>query len=254
MNDFLADDLFAEEREAGRTKRKTQYRIKKKRRMSPSEKNKRNRTRRRSDADRKKLNKELRRKTKLDRNFRENKKRYNESWRAKNVKKKPKRPKRTKRKPSRSRRRASIGFSLPFNLEFLYQGIPAYLMSLSEMFDAVNIYVEGETSFVVDLNQFLDNTEWYDEDDFDLFLALIDNSYAVLDEHPDDSWSEYTLDERDPPAKSKIDKQAFNKYNAPELMGQLLAVLNKNGLDDTVKELKSMRVPQIVNSAWNDRE
>ena len=78
-------------------------------------------------------------------------------------------------------------------------------MSLSEMFDAINIYVEGESAIVVDLNQFLNNTEWYDQDDLELFLDMVDESYAVLDEDPQDAWSEFTLDELDPPAKRKVD-------------------------------------------------
>lgn len=408
MNDLFAD-LFAEETEAG-TKRRKNYRIKKRRRMTQSQKSKRKR--KMNVNDRRKRNKAIKKRRKTDVNFRKNEQDYRRKYNQKN---KPKRPK--SKKPNR--RRASTGYSLPFNLEFLYQGIPAYLMSLSEMFDAVNIYVDGETAIVVDLNQFLDNTEWYDQDDYELFLALIDNSYAVFDEEPNDSWSEYTLDESDPPAKRHIDKSAhmnlgdicnrtdnlallqmllavlrgahfahwtshwqvsgenfygdhelmeriytslieeidtlaekivgtygansvnvveqaqlmanqllplaeahsmndpikraliieeglqvifkniydglktqegltlglddfimsmanahetnlyllrqrcgqsrtvrlaFNKYNAPELIGQLLAVLNNNGLDDTVQELKSMKVPQIVDQAWRERE
>ena len=311
-------------------------------------------------------------------------------------------------------KRGSVGYSLPFNLEFVYEGKPAYLMSLSEMFDAINIYVEGETAIVVDLNDFLDRVEWYDREDMEMFFDLIDGSYAVLEEDPQDAWAEFTLEERDAPAKRRIDKKssvcnrtdnlailqmllavlrgahfahwtshwqvrglnsysdhelmeriyntlieeidilaekivgtygvkavnaveqaqlmanhllplaeahsmndpirrallieeglqvvfknaydmlkkqggltlgmddfimsmannhetslyllrqrcdtrpsvrmAFNKYNATELMGQLISVLNKNGLEDTVSELKTMKVPQIVDKAWRERE
>tara|TARA_Y100000389_G_scaffold181437_1_gene197029 strand:+ start:312 stop:728 length:417 start_codon:yes stop_codon:yes gene_type:complete len=48
-------------------------------------------------------------------------------------------------------------------------------------------------------------------------------------------------------------RKAFNKFNAPELMGQLLAVLNKHGLDETADKLKRMKVPQLVNDAWVNR-
>ena len=48
-------------------------------------------------------------------------------------------------------------------------------------------------------------------------------------------------------------RKAFNKFNAPELMGQLLAVLNKHGLDETADKLKRMKVPRLVNDAWVNR-
>ncbi len=228
MNDLFAD-LFAEETEAG-TKRRKNYRIKKRRRMTQSQKSKR---KRKMNVDqRRKRNKALRKKRKTDVNFRKNEQDYRAKWNKKNKPKtKSKRPKRpNRRRPTR--RRASIGYSLPFNLEFLYQGIPAYLMSLSEMFDAVNIYVEGETAFVVDLNHFLDNTEWYSDEDLNFFLAMVDDSYAVLDEEPDDSWAEYTLDESNPPAKEKIEKSAYlhlgdicDRTDNLALLQMLLAVL-----------------------------
>lgn len=49
-------------------------------------------------------------------------------------------------------------------------------------------------------------------------------------------------------------KTAFNKYNAPELMTQLLKVLSDNGLDDAVNQIKMKKVPQLVNKAWVRRE
>lgn len=414
-DDLFADDLFADDRDA--TVRRTNYRIRRKRRMPQSVKNKRKRTRRKPDSVRKRQNKERRRKRRTDRSYRKNLQDYQNAWNKKN-RKKPNKKKPSRNKPSRSRgrsrRRASIGYSLPFNLEFLYEGKASYLMSLSEMFDAVNIYVEGETAIVVDLNDFLDRAEWYEEEDMELFFDLIEESYAVLDEDPQDAWSEFTLEERDPPAKRNIDKKssicdrtdnlailqmilavlrgahfshwtshwqvrglnsysdhdlmervyntlikeidtlaekivgtygvkavnaveqaqlmanhllplaeahsmndpirrallieeglqvvfknaygmlksqggltlgmddfimsmanthdtslyllrqrcdsrpsvrmAFNKYNPTELIGQLMSVLNKNGLEDTVSELKTMKVPQIVDKAWRERE
>ena len=416
MSDFLSDDdLLADDRDA--TVRRTHYRIRKKRRMPQSVKNKRKRTRRKPDSVRKRENKERRKRRRTDRTHRKNLQDYQNAWNKKNRKKKPsrKKPSRSRsRSRGRSRRRASIGYSLPFNLEFLYEGKVAYLMSLSEMFDAVNIYVDGETAIVVDLNDFLDRTEWYDEEDFYSFLDIIEGSYAVLEEDPQDAWAEFTLEERDAPAKRKIDKKssicdrtdnlailqmllavlrgahfahwnshwqvkgsnfygdhelmeriyttlieeidtlaekivgtygveavnaveqaqlmanhllplaeahsmndpirrallieeglqvifknaygmlkeqggltlgmddfimsmanthetnlyllrqrcdtrpsvrtAFNKYNAPELMGQLMSVLKSNGLDDTVDEIRSMKVPQLVDKAWRERD
>ena len=49
-------------------------------------------------------------------------------------------------------------------------------------------------------------------------------------------------------------KQAFNKYNAPELLSQLMAVLQKEGLEDTVDQLKSSGVPQLIDKAWRQRK
>ena len=48
-------------------------------------------------------------------------------------------------------------------------------------------------------------------------------------------------------------KTSFNKYNAPELMGQLIAVLANEGLEDAVDQLRSKKVPQIVDKAWRQR-
>jgi len=216
MTDFLSDDLLASEHEAG-TKRRTQYRVKRKKRMPQSVKTKRKQTRRLSDSERKRKNKALRKKRKNDRNFRNNQRDYQKAWNKKN----------TKRSPSKRKRRASTGYLLPFELEFVYNGKQAYLMSLSEMFDAINIYVEGETAILVDLNDFLDKAEWYTEEDFYSFLDLIEESYAVFDEDPEDAWSEYTLDERDPPAKSNIDKSASicDRTDNLALLQMLLAVL-----------------------------
>lgn len=187
MSDFLSEELFAEELLAGRSRRKTKYKIKRRRRMKTRTKSLRKRN---TNVSQKRQNrKNYKKRMKTDSNYRKNRKDYRKQYYKKNKK-------------------GSTGYSLPFGLEFLYQGIPAYLMSLSEMFDAVNIYVEGETAILVDLNHFLDNTEWYEEEDANLFIDLIEESYAVLEEDPDDAWSEYTLDERDPPAKSNIDKSA----------------------------------------------
>ena len=48
-------------------------------------------------------------------------------------------------------------------------------------------------------------------------------------------------------------RTAFNKYNAPELMTQLMKVLADNGLDDAVNQLRMKKVPQLVNKAWDKR-
>ena len=48
-------------------------------------------------------------------------------------------------------------------------------------------------------------------------------------------------------------RQAFNKYNAPEVLTQLLKALYAAGLDDVAHRLKQLRIPQIVNNAWQNR-
>lgn len=55
-------------------------------------------------------------------------------------------------------------------------------------------------------------------------------------------------------ASRYLEKQGFNKYNVPELVGQLMSVLEKNGLEDTVAELKQRGFTKIINRAWQNRE
>jgi hypothetical protein len=55
-------------------------------------------------------------------------------------------------------------------------------------------------------------------------------------------------------ASAYLEKQGFNKYNAPELVGQLMSVLEKNGLEDTVAELKQKGFTRLINNAWQNRE
>jgi len=49
-------------------------------------------------------------------------------------------------------------------------------------------------------------------------------------------------------------KLAFNKYNAPEVMGQLMSLLKKNDLDDPVDLIKRHKIPQAVDEAWKKRD
>jgi hypothetical protein len=53
--------------------------------------------------------------------------------------------------------------------------------------------------------------------------------------------------------KSKTYRTAFNKYNAPELITQLLSVLGKEGLDDAVNQIRMKKIPQLIDKAWRDR-
>lgn len=46
---------------------------------------------------------------------------------------------------------------------------------------------------------------------------------------------------------------AFNKFNAPELVSQLLAVLAQEGLDDALNQIKMKKVPELVEKAWASR-
>jgi hypothetical protein len=50
-----------------------------------------------------------------------------------------------------------------------------------------------------------------------------------------------------------MDRQALNKYNAPEMLGALFASLEAAGLDDTVAQLKRMGVSRLINDAWMSR-
>lgn len=54
-------------------------------------------------------------------------------------------------------------------------------------------------------------------------------------------------------ASRYLEKQGFNKYNVPELVGQLMSVLEKNGLEETVAELKQRGFTKIINRAWQSR-
>jgi DNA-binding ferritin-like protein len=208
MIDLTANDLLGSELE-GATKRKTQYRIKRKKRMTQSQKSRRNRSRKMTNSEKSKKNRATRLRRKTDQNFRNNQRDYQNKWRQKN-----------------KRKRGSVGYSLPFDLKFLFQGKEAYLMSLSEVFDAVNIYIEGETAILVNLNDFLEYTEWYSQEDLDFFIELIESSYAVFDEdESDDDWSDFSLDENiEIPAKNQIDKSASQENNLAVLQ-MLLAVL-----------------------------
>lgn len=209
MSDFLADELFAEEIQGtetfGATKRRTKYRIRRRRRMKPRTKNLRKRQT--NLAQRRQQRKQYRKRMKTDQAYRKNRSDYRKQYYKKNKK-------------------ASTGYTLPFELEFLFKGKPAYLMSLSEMFDAINIYVEGETAMVVDLNEFLDNTEWYEQEDVDLFIDLVNESYAVFEEDPQDAWAEFTLDELDPPAKRQMKSASIcERTDNKALLQMLLAIL-----------------------------
>lgn len=55
-------------------------------------------------------------------------------------------------------------------------------------------------------------------------------------------------------ASAFLNRLGFNKYNAPELLGQLLKVLQDNNLDEAVTFMKDKRVTQIVDKAWRERE
>jgi len=47
---------------------------------------------------------------------------------------------------------------------------------------------------------------------------------------------------------------AFNKYNAPELIGQLLTVLKKEGLKDAENQIRMKKIPQLIEKAWSERD
>jgi len=47
--------------------------------------------------------------------------------------------------------------------------------------------------------------------------------------------------------------RAFNKFNAPELVSQLLTVLEQEGLKDALNQVKMKRIPELVEKAWSSR-
>jgi hypothetical protein len=47
---------------------------------------------------------------------------------------------------------------------------------------------------------------------------------------------------------------AFNKYNAPEVMGQLIALLKQYDLEEPLDLMKRDKIPQVVDKAWKGRE
>ncbi len=49
---------------------------------------------------------------------------------------------------------------------------------------------------------------------------------------------------------SYVEKQAFNKENGPELLGQLLRVLKSNGMDDALQAIKSCGLTRKLNDEW----
>jgi hypothetical protein len=46
----------------------------------------------------------------------------------------------------------------------------------------------------------------------------------------------------------------FNKYNAPELVSQLLTVLKKEGLKDAENQIRMKKIPQLVEKAWSTKD
>ena len=105
-------------------------------------------------------------------------------------------------------KKSSVGYSLPFDLEFEFMGRPAYLMSLSEMLNAINIYIEGETAILVNIDDFLDNTEWYEEEDYLFFMEVLNQSQAFIDDGLQEQWEDLNLEENDSPAKDSIQRVA----------------------------------------------
>jgi len=49
-------------------------------------------------------------------------------------------------------------------------------------------------------------------------------------------------------------KLAFNKYNAPEVLGQLIALLKQYDLEEPLDLMKRDKIPQVVDKAWKGRD
>lgn len=68
-------------------------------------------------------------------------------------------------------------------------------------------------------------------------------------------WSEDDSGRRKPPRKPikpGFGRWAFNKFNPDELLGQLVTVLEKEGLDDAVKSIK--KITPDIQKAWRERD
>lgn len=83
--------------------------------------------------------------------------------------------------------------------------------------------------------------------------AIQDRYYSLLGGRRRFSYSEQAQSiER--VANTFLHRLGFNKWNAPELISQLMATLNKFGLDEVVQLMKRYKVPQTINDAWQQRE
>ena len=54
--------------------------------------------------------------------------------------------------------------------------------------------------------------------------------------------------------RKKMRREAFNRYNAPEVLAALFVALEYAGLKDTVNTLKQKGIPKLVNEAWMKRK
>jgi starvation-inducible DNA-binding protein len=115
-------------------------------------------------------------------------------------------------------KRASTGYALPFDLEFTFLGIRGYLLSLSEMMFAVNIYLEGETSMLVDLDEFMENVEWDSQEDEEMFMGLLEDSYAFDQDDSYNDFSDLELAKEEAPAKVKLASSGSTSLSAMSLL------------------------------------
>jgi DNA-binding ferritin-like protein len=136
-------------------------------------------------------------------------------------KQKSKRDNKTRKK---AMRRASIGYSLPFNLTFKFMGIEGYLMSLSEMTYSVNVLLEGETSINIDIEEFLEEVEWDKPKYGQMFEEMIEDSFATPTKGVYNDWTDFDQSlQQEPPAKGEVVKKASS--NSVALLQVLLACL-----------------------------
>lgn len=117
----------------------------------------------------------------------------------------------------------------------------------------------------MDVDDFLDQAAFFDEHDIELLFMVLDEASTVADDGDED----VTVYEFEPPSEPSAEKvvlayqerHAFNKESPPDLLAQLVKVLDKastqaegdgrKGLRDAVSRVKG--IARIVDSAWTHR-
>jgi len=129
----------------------------------------------------------------------------------------------------------------------------------------VEYALEDGTIGSMDIDDFLDQAAFFDDGDIELLFLILDEASSVEDDGDEDM----TVFEFEPPAEPSAERvvlayqerHAFNKESPPDLLAQLVKVLDKastqaegdgrKGLRDAVGRVKG--IAKIVDSAWTHR-
>jgi len=117
----------------------------------------------------------------------------------------------------------------------------------------------------IDVDDFLDRVSFFDEEDIELLFEILDEASALEDDG-DENVTVYEFEEPAEPSVEKIvlayqERHAFNKESPPDLLAQLVKVLDKASTQaegDGRKELRDAvsrvrGIAKIVDSAWTRR-